>query len=251
MHDIVQELTEIENLAIMVSKYPNDIELKRQFYIRFQAVSPKIKEILPADDIKIKLDSLQKSIEEKRLQIEEVVAFLQQVKTIIKSLQQGLPLGITSREQLSMIKKAVMAALNNAVKLFEERFNEKLPDISDTKIYIVGSRARGISRDKKFAFSPGRDADFLIVGNGIFNAELMFVEKVDKSAAKKFRRNGFISGHNRRFVPPYLSEVAKNLAATFIGGDSNLFGKSNYVKVNFHIASPDSKKVIREFKIEC
>ncbi len=95
------------------------------------------------------------------------------------------------------------------------------------------------------------DADLLIVGNGIFNAELMFVEKVDKSAAKKFRKIGFISGYDRRFIPPYLSEVAKNLAATFIAGDGNLFGKTNYVKVNFHIASPDSKKVIKEFKIEC
>lgn len=221
---------------------------------KFKKISGFILSVIPAKDIEAKIAFFINEFNQGKINYNEFLNFIIQIKAIIYHLTTQSPLGISQQSDAYRIKALIMNALNEAIIVFKKRFGIDLPPIQDTRIFVAGSRCRGYSFDGGHSFAPGRDADILIIGEGIFAAEVVYIERIDAAFAEKCRKLGFIPGDDRRFIPPVLKrrEIVGEVAAIFMHGDKKAFKLKDdvFVKVNFHIASPKSAKIKNEARIE-
>lgn len=253
MSNIIQEFKDFEGL-IKASK--NNPDLTKELFKKFKTLSEEIINFLPAQDIKTEAVELLNGFEKNKPQIDRLELFVLRTKRIIEKIQQKLPLGISNESQLKDIKKLIMDALDRAKEKFKIAFKTELPELNYTRVYIIGSRVRGYSHDNSRAFDPERDVDILLVGDGIFNAEMEYLKKKGgfNSEINRFSRDGFIAGTTARFNPPFLGEAAVIIGEIFGDGDRSFFGEQ--VKspiINFHMGTPSSKRVRDSIKdgIEC
>ncbi|MBI4139791.1 hypothetical protein HY483_02405 [Candidatus Woesearchaeota archaeon] len=220
-----------------------------------ESIKASVLSRIPADDVRASFESFITCVKNCSVKYDEFAVFISRLKNIISSLDSLIPLGLKSRSDLVIIRREILDSLSVASERFKQSFpGESLFDTTDTHIFIVGSRARGFSRDGKWLFSPGRDVDLLVVGEGIFFSELSYMHlKGLNDVARKAERRGYVEGFDRRFIPPGMRRAAEKIRELFDRNTSFSVGGSPGVVVNIHIGRISSEKVQKEipFAIEC
>ena len=147
MAGIIRQLEDIEKLAVSTKEI---ITLEESF----NATAPDIINALPANDLKTEITEIINSFTKNKPDLIKLRMLVHQVKTILEQRQAGLPLGIIDAGQLSLVKEIITNALKAGVEKFHQKCPDQPIDITQTKIFLKGSRARGYSWDKELVFAP-------------------------------------------------------------------------------------------------
>ena len=248
-------ITRLKTLESLVIRCASDTSLREELGLFLESVRSDVLSRLPADDIKVTFEKFLADIKNGSIVYDDLALFVSRIFRILSALDSRIPLGLKSRNELSIIRAMILDSLSVASERFKKSFpGEPLFDMRDTKVFITGSRARGFSQDGKRTFSPGRDVDIMIVGEGIFFSEIAYMHlKGFVKDAKRAEQHGFIAGSDRRFLPPGLRSVAEQIREFFAHGDFLLGGSPEKVVVNMHIGRLSSENVQGElsFAIEC
>ena len=162
---------------------------------------------------------------------------------LLKTRREGLPIGITSQEELEEIGNLIADGLRKGEEKFGKRYNEEVR-AEGTQAFIVGSRATGIVSEghgERSGKPPQKnsDVDLVLVGEELVDNMLNFFKKrADEGSnemrklVKKVERKGRIWTDDKHLIPPGFKHAEI----------SRVFERNTgmIIKINVQTARPDS-----------